>query len=93
MFGITVEYLSTLPGDGAVESGVLVREIAPDSVADRKLGEWAAKTRLVIVAVNGVSVATPAEFHKEAQGKPRLELDVADTARDSETPRKKVILP
>lgn len=93
VFGITVDYLSTVPGDGTIEAGVLIREIAVGSAGERKLGEWAAKSRLVIVAVDGEVVNTPAEFHKAARAKARLTLDVADTAADSPTPRQKVILP
>ncbi|WP_020470132.1 trypsin-like peptidase domain-containing protein [Zavarzinella formosa] len=91
--GITVDYLSTIPGDGAIESGVLIREIVPGSDADRKMGKKAANTRLVVVSVDGIAVNTPAEFYRAAQGKSRLTLDVADTDRDSATPREKVTLP
>lgn len=93
VFGITVDYLSTIPGDGAIDAGVLIREISAGSVADRKLGELAAKTRLVVVAVDGEVVNTPAEFYRAARGKARVTLDVADTAFDSALPRQKVTLP
>ena len=94
VFGLTVDYLSTISGDGAIDSGVLIREIAPGSAAARGvLGERAAKTRLVIVSVNGVAVNTPAEFYREAQGKTAVKLGVADTDRESEKPRFEVTLP
>lgn len=93
VFGITVDYLSTISGDGAIDAGVLIRDITPDTAGARKLGGRAAKTRLVVVSVNGVPVNTPAEFYREAHGKTTVTLDVADTDRDSEIPREKVTLP
>lgn len=93
VFGITVDYLSTIPGDGSIDAGVLIRDIAGASPADRKLGELAGKTRLVVVAVDGEVVNTPSEFYRAAKGKLRVTLDIVDTASDSSIPRQKVILP
>ncbi len=93
VFGLTVDYLSTISGDGAIDSGVLVRDIAPGTAGARVLGERAAKTRLVVVAVNGVAVNTPAEFYREAQGKTSLILDVIDTDPDAKKTPEKVTLP
>ena len=79
--------------DSAATAVCRAAACAGGSAADRKLGELAGKTRLVVVAVDGEVVNTPSEFYRAAKGKLRVTLDIVDTASDSSIPRQKVILP
>jgi serine protease Do len=91
IFGLRVDYASTLsPGSNPPE-GVLVKELEPGSPAAKKLGEWASKSTLIVTAVNGEAVSTPADFRRLAGGKSSITLDVEEFS--PEGTRKKVILP
>jgi serine protease Do len=87
VFGVRVDYASTLVGltqaaggiGGAIEDGVLIREIEPDSPAagvDRLVGNGG--QRWLVTQVNGRQVSTPAEFYREAAGKAFVRLRLHD---------------
>ena len=88
-----VDYASTLSIDTNPPEGVLIREIEPGSQAEKKkeLKDWADRTRLIVVAVNGKPVPTPSDFYREAAGKGSVTLDIVDAGREST--RKTVTLP
>ena len=83
MFGLLVDYASTGSVDFNTPDGVLVRDkdLEAGSPAESKLKDWAAQARLIVTAVNGKPVATPAEFYKEAAGKPSVRLTVVEAGR------------
>ena len=93
VFGLRVDYASTLSIDTNPPEGVLIREIEPGSQADKKkeLKDWADRARLIVVAVNGKPVPTPSDFYREAAGKGSVTLDIVDAGREST--RRTVTLP
>jgi serine protease Do len=93
VFGLRVDYSSTLSLDANPPEGVLVRELEPGSAAEKKLKGWADRARLLVVAVDGKPVPTPADFYRAAAGKGSVTLDVIEAARDAETARQRVTLP
>lgn len=93
VFGLRVDYASTLPLDANPPEGVLVRDLETGSPADKKLREWSDGARLIVTAVNGKPVATPAEFYKEAAGKAAVRLTVVEAVRTAGSAQKDVILP
>jgi serine protease Do len=97
VFGLRVDYLSLVQMDWAPPEGVIIREkedgIQPGSAADKKLKEWADRARLIVLAVDGKPVPTPADFYREATGKPSITLDIMEAGRDGDSTRKKVTLP
>jgi S1-C subfamily serine protease len=82
--GLRVEYATVLvqrPGvldlwsDRGLPEGVIVREVVPDSPADKAR----LQTDRVITHVNGHKVATPAEFYREmARARGSVELTVLE---------------
>jgi serine protease Do len=95
VFGMRVDYASTLSLDTNPPEGVLIREIEPGSDAFKKkeLKEWAERAQLIIVAVDGKPVPTPADFYRETAGRTSIALDVVTANRDSETSRRRITLP
>ncbi|HVK08911.1 MAG TPA: PDZ domain-containing protein, partial [Gemmataceae bacterium] len=94
VFGLSVDYASTGSVDGNTPDGVLVKEgFEPGSPAERKLKDWAAQARLIVTAVNGKPVATPAEFYKEAAGKPAVRLSIVEAGRRPDARHEDVTLP
>jgi serine protease Do len=93
VFGLKVDYTSTLSLDAGSPDGVAVKEIEPGSAAEKKLKEWAGQASLIVIAVNGRPVVTPAEFYKEAAGKPSVRLTIVEAARRPEARRGDVTLP
>jgi serine protease Do len=93
VFGMRVDYSSTLSLDSNPPEGVLIRDIETGSPAEKELKAWADRTRLIVVAVNGKPVPTPADFYREAAGKTKITLDIVEATRDAESTRKKVTLP
>jgi serine protease Do len=90
--GLRVDYVSTLPTGFAVPEGVLVKELEPNSPAERALKkDFDRGARLIVVAVDGTPVATPPDFYRAAGGKGSVTLDLIEIG--SETARKKVTLP
>jgi serine protease Do len=64
--------------------GVMVRDVAPNSPADRVLKS----TGLLITRVNGQPVRSPAQFYQEARkAKGAIELTVVDPSNPSVAPR------
>jgi serine protease Do len=92
IFGLTVDYASTLSREGDIPDGVVVKAIEGGSPAERKLKAWSEKSPLIITAVNGKEVALPAEFYREAAGKASVVLEVIDLSREAPS-RQKVTLP
>jgi serine protease Do len=92
VFGVRVDYSSTLSLDSNPPEGVLIREIDAGSAAEKELKSWADRSRLLVVAVNGKPVPTPADFYREAAGKSSVTLDIVEAVRDAESTRKQVIL-
>ncbi len=97
-FGLRIDYssilLAQLSNDrrglvtpAQVPRGVMIREIEPRSVAEKKfekLGPVAG--RWMITRVNGKPVTTPKEFHDAVRGQATIKLQVVDpTAPSSET--------
>ena len=95
VFGLLVDYASTGAVDPTAPDGVLVKDkdLEPGSAAERKLKAWAERARLIVTAVNGKPVATPAEFYKEAAGKPSVRLTVVEAVRRPDSRQEDVTLP
>ena len=94
VFGLRVDYSSTLSFDTNPPEGVLIKELEPGSAADRELKkEFTDRSRLIVVSVNGRPVPTPADFYREAAGKNSVTLEIVEAVRDSGFARKKVTLP
>jgi serine protease Do len=91
VFGLRVDYVSTLPSDANPPEGVLVKDLEPGTEADKKLKGWADRARLIVTAVDGKPVPTPADFYRAANGKASVTLDVVEASRDGA--RKRVTLP
>jgi serine protease Do len=90
--GLRVDYVSTLPVGFTAPEGVLVREVEPNSPAERALKKDLDRgARLIVVAVDGRPVQVPADFDRLAAGKGSVTLDVVEIG--SESVRKKVTLP
>jgi serine protease Do len=88
VFGLRVDYASTLSIDTNPPPGVLIRkELEPGSPAEKKLKEWLDRSELIIEAVNGTKVATPSDFYREAAGKDSVTLDVTEAVGDRGTSR------
>ena len=93
VFGLRVDFSSTLSIDTNPPEGVLIRDIDAGSAADKKLKAWADRAKLIVASVNGKPVLTPAEFYREAAGKSTVELDIVEAGPDATTARQKVTLP
>lgn len=93
VFGLRVDYTSTLSLDSNPPDGVLVRDLEPGSAAEKKLKAWADRSRLLVTAVDGKQVPTPADFYRAAAGKGSVTVDVVEVSRDSEATRQRVTLP
>ncbi len=101
-FGLRVDYKSIqtirarndLSGRAAsLLSGVCIREIEPDSPAEKKfkaLGEPI--DRWLIIRVNDTPVSNPKEFYQAVDRQPRVVLTVVDPAETPPRPRE-VVLP
>lgn len=95
VFGLRVEY----PGidtdrmkQELIPAGVLVREVAADSPAEKGLKTLGDNPkRWVITHVNGAAVTTPAEFYKAAKGQEKIKLSLIDPKDD--TIRRELTLP
>lgn len=103
VFGLLVDYSSILAQqltnnleverNGGVPSGVCVREVIPNSEAANRfktLGDN--PTRWLITHVNGLSVATPAEFYKATQGQKTIKLTLIDPTEANRRERE-IVLP
>jgi S1-C subfamily serine protease len=93
VFGLHVDYLSALSVDASTPEGVVVQELDQNSPAEKHLKEWKDRATLIVVAVNGKVVRTPAEFYEEAKGKRSVALDIVEVNRESEPVRKRITLP
>ncbi|HKA06434.1 MAG TPA: hypothetical protein VKD71_04200, partial [Gemmataceae bacterium] len=94
VFGLRVDYASTLSIDTNPPEGVLIRkELEPGSPAEKKLKEWLDRSELIIVAVNDKPVPTPSDFYRETAGKDSIALDVIEAVRDSDSRRRRIKLP
>jgi len=91
VFGLRIDYSSTLSLDSNPPEGVLVRDLDVGSPAEKQLKEWSDRTRLIVVAINGQPVPTPSEFYKLAAGKKSITLDIVEAIRDPDSSRKKRI--
>jgi S1-C subfamily serine protease len=89
--GLRVDYASVLGVGSAPPEGVLVKSLEPGSPAARQLKDWADRAQLVVTAVDGQPVPTPAEFYRLASRKASVTLDVVEVGGDSA--RKRVTLP
>ncbi len=93
VFGMSVDYSSTLSLDANPPEGVLVTKLETNSPAESKLQKWQQSAQLIVIAVNGRPVATPSDFYKEAAGKPSVTLDIVEASRTTDSPRQRVTLP
>jgi serine protease Do len=93
VFGLRVDYSSILSIDSNPPEGVLVKELEPGSAAEKKLKDWADRSRLIVVAVDGQPVPTPAEFYRLTAGKKSVTIDFVEAIRDSTTKRGRIVLP
>lgn len=91
VFGVTVDYTSTLSLESNPPEGVLIREIESDTPAEKQLKEWSDRSRLIVVAVDGKPVQTPREFYRLAAGKKTITLDIVEAVRSADSPQKKRI--
>jgi len=101
VFGLRVDYGSIHPVDppnprfdsSRIASGVCVREIIPDSPADKRfkaLGDD--PKRWFIIQMNGATVSTPAEFYKAAKAQKKIDLTLVDP-RDPAGRERELTLP
>ena len=101
VFGLSVDYSSIRPftplntrfDTGRLAPGVLVREIVPNSPADKQfksLGDD--PKRWFITRVNDTTVSTPAEFYRAAKGQKKIELMLIDP-RDPSGRARELTLP
>jgi S1-C subfamily serine protease len=90
--GLRVDYVNTQALDQRNLDGVLIKEIAVGSPAEKKLKAWTEKATLLIIAVNGKPVTSPAEFYREA-GTGTVRLDLVEIGRDTDTTKQRVTLP
>ena len=93
VFGLRIDYSSTLSTDTNPPEGVLIRELDSGTAAAKQLKEWADRSKLIIVAVDGKPVPTPADFYREITGKSSIALDIVEAVRDASTTRKRITLP
>jgi serine protease Do len=93
VFGLRVDYSSTLSIDSNPPEGVLIKELESGSAAEKKLKDWADRSRLIVVAVDGKPVPTPAEFYRLAEGKKSVTIDIVEAIRDSDRKRERFVLP
>jgi serine protease Do len=93
VFGLRIDYSSTLSIDTNPPEGVLVRELESGTAAEKLLKEWADRSKLIVVAVDGKPVPTPADFYRETAGKTSVALDIVEAVRDSDTTRRRITLP
>lgn len=91
VFGLRVDYVSTLPSDANPPEGVLVKDLESGTDAEKKLKTWADRARLIVIAVDGKPVPTPADFYRAAAGKGSVTLDVVEAIRDGA--RRRVTVP
>ena len=90
--GLRVDYASTLTIDANPPEGVLVTELEPGSPAEKKLkADLDRGAQLIVTAVNGEPVPTPADFYRLAGGKRLVTLDLVEVGGSAA--RKKVSLP
>jgi S1-C subfamily serine protease len=90
--GLRVDYTSTLSIDTNPPEGVLVAQLEPGSPAEKQFKRDVDRgARLIITAVDGQPVTTPAKFYQLAGGKSSVTLDVVEVGSDSA--RRKVTLP
>ena len=69
--GLRVDYASTLSLDANPPEGVLVKEVESGSPAAKKLRGGPAGAQLIVTAVDGQPVPTPADFYRLAGGRRR----------------------
>ena len=95
VFGLRVDFTSTMTIDSNPPEGVWIRsdDILAGSPAEKKLKGFTDREKLIVVAVNGKPVLTPADFYREAAGKSTVELDIVEAGPDATTARQKVTLP
>jgi serine protease Do len=95
VFGILVSYpmSGNLSFDANPPEGVVIVNLESGSPAEKQLKEWKDRSALVVTAVNGKAVRTPAEFYSEAKDKRSVALDIVEVTRESEPIHKRVTLP
>lgn len=99
VFGLRVDYSSILQQQPqflgerrVVRNGVIIRELEPGSPAAERLTGFLSGKAMVISAVNGTPVATPAEFYTLAKGAQSIRLTLR-LATDPNDPGRNVTLP
>lgn len=95
VLGVRVDYASTLSLDGNPPEGVWIKELVPgsDAAKHKELKGWFERATLIVVAVDGKPVPTPADFYREAAGKGSVTLEVISAVRDAESRRERITLP
>jgi serine protease Do len=91
VFGLRVDYSSTLAMESGAPEGVLVKEVEPGSAAEKKLKDWMARASLIVVAVDGQPVPTPAEFYRLTASKGTVTLDIIEAGRAGATRERKTL--
>lgn len=99
VFGLRVDYSSLIAQQPIffgerrrVTTGVIIRELEPDSPAAAKLQPLLGGKTLVITSVNGSQVSTPREFYAAAQGAKSVMLTLVG-ATDPSVPERTITLP
>jgi serine protease Do len=86
VFGLRVDYASMLSIDSNPPEGVLIKkELEPGSFAEKRLKEWADRTLLIIVSVDGKPVPTPADFYRLTAGKASITLVIVEAGREAKS--------
>jgi serine protease Do len=94
VFGLRVDYLSTMTSSPYLPEGVMVKEVEPGSPAGKKFKDPLSRAIMVVItAVDGQPVTKPDEFYRLASGKGSITLDVAEMGDDRTPARTKVTVP
>ena len=82
--GLRVDYSSVVNADWAIPEGVVIREVDRGSLAERKYKDLLEKSRWIVVAVNGHSISTPADFYREtSKNKASVEIKIVEIVKNS----------
>ncbi len=94
IYGLRVDYKSVLKSDLPIPAGVSIRELEPNTIAERKLKDLLEKAKIIIVSVNGKAVSTPRDFYREAENaKGPIELKLVEVTRNPQSTARTVTLP
>ncbi len=93
VFGLSVDYGSLLAQQDFIPAGVSIREIVPNSPAEKQLNALGEPpTKWVVTRVNGNAISSPAEFYKAARNLDKVKLTLIDPKAPT-TPPQEITLP